>query len=503
LNQIVLLPILLPLLFAVIMILHHRSVALHRYINLGGAAISLAVSVLLLVRVLNGGIITLQVGGWRAPFGITMVADLLAVIMVTITAIIGLVTALYSLGAMDADREKYLYYPLLQLLLMGINGAFLTGDVFNLYVWFEVMLISSFVLLSLGGTRGQIEGAIKYVTLNLLSSAIFLAAVGMLYGIAGTLNMADLAAKIPAIEQKQLLTVVSVLFMTAFGVKAALFPLFFWLPASYHTPPAAVSAIFAGLLTKVGVYALIRFFTTIFVHDTPFTHNLLLISAVLTMLTGVLGAAAQSDFRKILSFHIISQIGYMILGLALRSPLALAGALFYIIHHIIVKTNLFFVSGLIARMKGSYDLKEIGGIYKYYPLVGLLFLIPALSLAGIPPLSGFWAKFIVIKAGLDIGAWWATGIALLVGLLTLFSMTKIWHEVFWKEDPQQHGAELHESWQRCDAARKGAMIAAIVVLAAITILIGFYPQPFFTIAQDAARQLLDQNAYIYSVMGMK
>jgi multicomponent Na+:H+ antiporter subunit D len=423
--------------------------------------------------------------------------------MVVITAVIGFATAMYSLGTIDADREKYLYYPLLQFLLMGINGAFLTGDIFNLYVWFEVMLISSFVLLALGGRRGQLEGAIKYVTLNLLSSAIFLAAVGILYGIAGTLNMADLARKIPFLEQKELLTVVSVLFMVAFGVKAAIFPLFFWLPASYHTPPVAVSAIFAGLLTKVGVYALIRFFTTIFVHDVAFTHNILLISAALTMLTGVLGAAAQSDFRKILSFHIISQIGYMILGLALYSPLAIAGAIFYIIHHIIVKTNLFFVSGVVKKLKGSYSVNDIGGVYKYYPLLGLLFLIPALSLAGIPPLSGFWAKYVVIKAGLDIKEYLVVGIALLVGLLTLFSMTKIWNEVFWKDDPKGSENHIQEAYKLTGNYKKYMMIVPIVFLALITVIIGFYAEPFFDFANNAAHQLIDSSVYINSVLGMK
>lgn len=502
-NQLVIFPIILPLVFAVIMLLFWKKVTVHRYINLAGSFISLVVSIIILEAVISDGIISLQVGGWEAPFGISIVADLLSTVMVVITAVIGFATALYSLGTMDEEREKYLYYPLLQLLLMGINGAFLTGDIFNLYVWFEVMLISSFVLLALGGRRGQLEGAIKYVTLNLLSSAIFLAAVGILYGIAGTLNMADLARKIPFLEQKELLTVVSILFMVAFGVKAAIFPLFFWLPASYHTPPVAVSAIFAGLLTKVGVYALIRFFTTIFIHDTAFTHNLLLISAALTMLTGVLGAAAQNDFRKILSFHIISQIGYMILGLALYSPLAIAGAIFYVIHHIIVKTNLFFVSGVVKKLKGSYSLKDIGGVYKYYPLLGLLFLIPALSLAGIPPLSGFWAKFVVIKAGLEIQEYFVVGIALLVGLLTLFSMTKIWNEVFWKDDPKGSENHLDESYKLISNYKKYMMITPIIFLALITIVIGLYAEPFVNFANDAANQLIDSSNYINSVLGMK
>ncbi len=499
--NLVIYPIIVPMAFAVIMLFFWKNVIVQRYLNVGGALVSLVVSILLIDRVLDADVIFLQVGNWEAPFGITLVADLLSSIMVVITAVIGFATAVYSLGTIDEEREKYFYYPLMQVLLMGINGAFLTGDLFNLYVWFEVMLIASFVLLALGGKKEQLEGAIKYVTLNLVSSAIFLAAVGILYGIAGTLNMADLAVKVPLIEEQGLVTVVSVLFMIAFGIKAAVFPLFFWLPSSYHTPPVAVSAIFAGMLTKVGVYALIRAFTMIFVHDVNFTHTILLVVAGFTMLTGVLGAASQNDIRKILSFHIISQIGYMIMGLALYSPLAIAGAIFYIIHHIIVKTNLFFVGGVVNEMKGSFELKKVGGLFKFYPLLGLLFLIPALSLAGIPPLSGFWAKFVVIKAGLDLDSFIIVGVSLLVGLFTLFSMTKIWNEAFWKDDPRGTENIISETFKSITPIKKVSMIAPIVVLALITVIIGLSADPFFEIANRTAEQLLNPMEYVTKVLG--
>jgi len=251
----------------------------------------------------------------------------------------------------------------------------------------------------------------------------------------GTLNMADLARHLKTVTPPGLVTTVAILFFLAFGIKAAVFPLFFWLPASYHTPPVPVSAIFAGLLTKVGVYALIRVFTLLFVQETATTHTLILIIAGLTMVTGVLGAVAQNEFRRILSFHIVSQIGYMIMGLGIFSPLGLTGSIFYIIHHIIVKTNLFLVSGVAYRLKGTYELKKLGGLYRYSPGLAILFLIPALSLAGMPPLSGFWAKFILLKAGFETENYLIVVVALLVSLLTLYSMTKIWTEVFWKEAP--------------------------------------------------------------------
>ncbi len=247
---------------------------------------------------------------------------------------------------------------------------------------------------------------------------------------------------------------------------------------------------------------MIRVFTLIFVQDTNFTHTVLLVIAGFTMLTGVLGAASQNDMRKILSFHIISQIGYMIMGLALFSPLAIAGAIFYIIHHIIVKTNLFLVSGVVDKMKGSFELKKIGGLYKYYPLLGLLFLIPALSLAGIPPLSGFWAKFVVIKAGLELNQMFIVVVALIVGLLTLFSMTKIWNEAFWKDDTRGNENILDDSFSSVSISKKVLMFSPIIVLALITIVIGFNAEPFFNIANNAAAQLLNPNEYISKVLGL-
>ncbi len=490
------LPIISPFFFAIVMLFFWKNFKAHRLLNLISSVASLVIASFLISDVMSYGIQSYQVGSWEAPFGITLVSDLLSAIMVVITSIIGFTTAIYSLATIDTDREKFGYYPLLQTLLMGINGAFLTGDIFNLYVWFEVMLISSFVLLALGGKREQLEGAIKYVTLNLLSSALFLAGIGILYGLAGTLNMADLARKLPLINTPEMTTVVSILFLIAFGIKSAVFPLFFWLPSSYHTPPAAVSAIFAGLLTKVGVYALMRVFTLIFINNTDFTHTIILIIAGFTMLTGVLGAAAQMDFRKILSFHIISQIGYMIMGLGLYSPLAIAGGIFYIIHHIIVKTNLFFVSGVVNKMRNTYQLKQLGGLYKLYPLLGLLFLIPALSLAGIPPLSGFWAKFTVVKAGIDLGEYSIVAVSLVVGLLTLFSMTKIWNEVFWKDEPNQESIiEEQTSFQ------KVFLFLPVIILAIITITIGLNVEPFFEIAEKASSQLLNQSEYINAVLG--
>ncbi|WP_305042867.1 proton-conducting transporter transmembrane domain-containing protein, partial [Geoalkalibacter sp.] len=381
-NLLLVLPLLLPLASAALTLLCGRHARAQRWVSGLGATALVGAALALFAAVRDQGVIATQLGNWPAPFGITLVADLFSAILVVMAALIGWVATLYSLGSVDPRREAVGYYPFVHFLLMGVCGVFLTGDLFNLYVWFEVMLMASFILMALGGGKPQMEGAFKYVVLNLIASILFLAGIGIVYGLAGTLNLADLAQQLPRLERPGLVTTLAMLFLTAFGIKAGLFPLFFWLPASYHTPPVAVSALFAGLLTKVGVYALIRVFTLLFVEDLAYTHGLLVLLGGLTMITGVLGAVAQEEFRRLLSFHIISQIGYMIMGLGLYSQLALAGAIFFMVHNILVKTSLFFVSGVAQRRGGSFHLDGLGGLYRGAPLLSLLFLLSALSLAG-------------------------------------------------------------------------------------------------------------------------
>jgi multicomponent Na+:H+ antiporter subunit D len=488
------LPVVLPLATAAIALLCGEARRLRRAVSVAGAVATFVVSVALLAGVWQGGIAVVQVGAWPAPFGISFVGDLLSAVMVLISATMGLAVLVYALGTIDANRERLGFHSLYHALLMGVNGAFLTGDLFNMYVWFEVMLIASFSLLVLGSDREQVRGGIQYVVLNLVSSLFFLAGIGLTFGATGTLNMADLAVKLQGIDPA-LATTLAMFFLVAFGIKAALFPVFFWLPAAYHTPPISVSALFAGLLTKVGVYALIRAFTLLFTQDVGYTHTILLWAAGLTMLTGVLGAAVQTDIRKILSFHIISQIGYMVMGLALYTPLALVGAVFYIVHHIIVKTNLFLVGGVAYRLRGDYELSRIGGLYRAYPLLAVLFLIPAFSLVGFPPLSGFWAKLVLLKAALDIQSYGIVIVALVVSALTLFSMTKIWAGAFWS--PQPEGGATPP----VDHRPIGLLLWPIAALALLTITIGLWTDPFFRLAEVAAADLLDPSVYIQAVLG--
>jgi multicomponent Na+:H+ antiporter subunit D len=497
------LPIILPMLTAIATLAAQRSRAIQRWLSLAGSAALLGAGCGLLDSVWHGGIQTMQIGNWPAPYGITLVSDLFSALMVTLTGVIGFAVTLYALGSIDPAREHFGYHPLSHFLLMGVSGAFLTGDLFNLYVWFEVMLMASFVLLALGGERGQMEGAIKYMALNLVSTALFLTALGLLYGFAGTLNMADLAQKFSALEgevSSGVLTTLASLFLVAFGIKAAAFPLFFWLPASYHTPPVVITALFSGLLTKVGAYALMRLFTLIFVHDVGYTHTLVLISAGLTMITGVLGAVAQYEVRRLLSFHIISQIGYVLMGLGLFSPLALAGAVFFIFHVSVAKTTLFLVSGVAERFGGTFDLKYLGGLYRSHPGLAGLFLIAAMSLAGLPPLSGFFAKLSLVQAGLALEQYAIVTVALSVSLLTLFSMVKIWNEAFWKRPP---GDDVALAPLTVDNAKAQHIFwwLSIGLLAAVTVGMGLGAGSIFAMAKRAGEELMNPAGYIAAVLG--
>jgi multicomponent Na+:H+ antiporter subunit D len=393
------------------------------------------------------------------------------------------------------DRKKHLtrFYFFFFSLILGINGAFITGDIFNLYVWFEIMLLSSFVLITLGFSKDQMRAGIKYMALNLIGSLFFLAGIGLLYGKTGTLNMAHLAEILMNDDQSILINSSAMLFFLAFGIKAAVFPLYFWLPASYHTPDITVTSLFAGILTKVGVYAMIRFFTLFFVQDPLFWHNLLFVIAGFTMLAGGMAAISRYETRKILSYHIISQIGYMIMGLAIFTPLGIAGAIFFTLHNMLAKTNTFVVSGLINRMRGSYSLKEVGGLFRESPLLATLFIIPAFALAGIPPLSGFFAKFILIKAGFEDGHYWITGIAVLTGLMTLYSMIKIWNEAFLKKAPEQRSSKEPVSLGFVD-------LLPSIILGSATILMGIFAASLVDLSLQAGDALLDPVLYIESVM---
>ncbi|VGO10900.1 Na(+) H(+) antiporter subunit D [plant metagenome] len=484
-SHAVLWPVLTPITAAALCMVAWRAPTAQRWIHLCALTLMLLAAVLLLSEVRAGATIALTFGGWAPPFGISFVADPLGAAMVTVTAVLAAAIGIFSLSS---TRQRHVHngvYPLLQGMLAAVNGAFLTGDIFNLYVWFEIMLITAMGLLVIDKTRAQLDGALKYAAMNLLSTLLFLLAIALLYGVTGTLNMADLARVLPQTEPSTALAVSAALFLVGFGIKAGFFPMFFWLPASYHTLPIGLLALFAGLLTKVGVYACFRVFALLF-DGGEALRELIAFMAAGTMLFGVFGAAVQWDVRRILSFHIISQIGYILLGLALGTAAAFAGAVFYILHHIIVKANLFLIAGAMHRATGTYDLRRSGGLMRQQPLLALAFAIPALSLAGIPPLSGFWAKFLVIDASFKADAAWLAGVGLFVGLLTVFSMSKIWIEAFWKSPAVT---------RKRSRTVPLPMMLGIGALALITVWIGLQPEALLQFSGLAADALLDRDAY--------
>ncbi len=488
-------PIALP--FAVAILCHAlraRPMAL-AVASIGGAAALLAIGVAIAWRVAAGGPFAQQMSAWPAPFGITLAADALSAGMLVATGLVGLGASVFALSEISDASRRIGHHTLTHMLLAGVSGAFVTGDLFNLYVWFEVLLIASFGLLVVGGTRRQIDGAMRYVALNLIATVAFLTGVGLIYGATGALNMADLRRAVALLGDDARLLSTAALLLFAFGAKAALFPLFFWLPAAYHTPSFTVSAVFAALLTKVGVYAMLRVFTLIYGLDTPYLADLLLWGGVATMLTGALGALAQVELRRVLAFQVIASIGLMVAGLGIGTQAAIAAAIFYMLQDMVVKTNLFAAAWLGARLAGGEDMRRAGGVWGRAPWVAALFLIPALALAGAPPFSGFWAKVLLLLAAFDAQHWVVAFAIVATGLLTLYSMGRVWSDLFWKVRPEATPVL---------AVASGAPRAALGVclgLTALIVAVGLWPAPLIAAVDAAAAQLLDPSAYIAAVLG--
>ena len=484
--------LMIPMITAIISYVWPGNVRVRGGISVAGSVLLLILSVILLMQVASNGPLSNQMGGWPAPMGITLVADMFSAILIVVTAIVAIAVSLYSIGDISEERVEGGYFTFLNMLIAGVIGAFLTGDLFNLYVWFEVMLISSFALLVLGGNKVQLDGAVKYVAINLISTVLFLTAIGLLYGLTGTLNMADLSLRVPQVENQGLVSVVAVLFLIAFGIKAAFFPLYFWLPASYHTLPISVTAVFAALMTKVGIYALMRTFTLIFPGDYPAIQTTLLCVGLITMILGVFGAMTHTDMRRILAFHVIGSIGFMLLGLGLGSQLAMAAAIFYMVHGILIKALLFMITGIVGKLGGSFELSKLGGLYQERPGFAIVFLLAALSLIGIPPLSGFWAKILIIDASLHHEAAIVLAFVVIASLLTFIPLIRIWSEAFWKARPM-------DATEASDNTNPYIWVP-VLSLSALMLLFGFLPESVIELSTIAAEELLAPTAYLESVL---
>jgi len=492
-NALLAIPIVIPLLAAALAVIAIRLPTVQRVLSIAGVATALAASVALLIEVERNGPQATQVGGWPAPIGITLVADLFTCLMLVIGLATVLAVLVFAVGQRGDDHESA-FHPVYLVMTAGVALSFLTGDLFNLFVAFEITLTASYVLITLGGAKEQVRAGMTYVVINLLASFLFVVAIAFVYASTGTVNFADLTERLTTLSPN-LRTALALLLLVVFGIKAAIFPLFFWLPDAYPTARTSVTAVFAGLLTKVGVYAIIRMETLLFPDNRQST--LLLVIAGLTMVIGVLGAIAQDDMKRILSFHIVSQIGYMILGIGLFTVSGIAGAVFFVLHQIPVKASLFLVVGLVEHDAGSTKLSKIGGLVRRIPLAAVLFLVAALSLAGIPPLSGFVGKLALVSAGFDAQAYAIIAISLLVSVGTLFSMVKIWNGVFWgtAEEPTPaiaSGEVVHTP---------ALMTLSTVALVGLTVAIAIGAGPIYELCERAAAELLDPSTYVRAVQG--
>ncbi|MEU4340180.1 Na+/H+ antiporter subunit D [Nocardia sp. NPDC023852] len=514
------LPVLVPLLGAAATLVFGRRPRTQSAISLGALACVVVICGLLLFLVDRDGTTALQVGHWETPIGITLVVDRLSAAMLLVSSIVLLSVSLYGAGQNIRDggvrQPTSIYRPTYLVLTAGVSMAFLAGDLFNLFVGFEILLAASFVLLTVGATAERIRAGVSYVMVSTVSSLIFLTGIGLAYAATGTLNLAQLAIRIGAVPEGTRTAIYAVL-LVAFGVKAAVFPLSNWLPDSYPTAPAPVTAVFAGLLTKVGVYAIIRTHSLLF--PAGGFDSVLLVCGLLTMLVGILGAIAQSDIRRLLSFTLVSHIGYMVFGVGLANTAGLSGAVFYVAHHILVQTSLFLVVGLIERQAGSTSLRRLGGLAAASPLLAVLFLIPALNLGGIPPFSGFIGKVALLQAGAEQGsalAWVLVGGSVLTSLLTLYAIARVWSKAFWRprsEAPEGHLTAakpptlIEDSTdvlydERTDPGRMPLlMVVSTAALVAVGLSLTVLAGPILGITDRAAVDLRDPGVYIGAVLG--
>ncbi|SJN37358.1 Na(+) H(+) antiporter subunit D [Micrococcus lylae] len=476
-------------------------------------ALTLVLNVGLLAVVWETGAAAVNIGGWVPPIGISLVVDRLSALMLVISSLITLAVLLYATaqGVVDEDEggPVSIFHPTYLILVAGVSNAFLAGDLFNLYVGFEILLTASYVLLTLGGTGQRIRAGITYVVVSVISSMVFLVAIAMIYAATGTVNMADLAGKLGDLPT-DVQMVLHVMLLVGFAIKAAVFPLSFWLPDSYPTAPAPVTAVFAGLLTKVGVYALIRTETLLFPGE--HVNALLMVVAALTMVVGILGALAQSDLKRILSFTLVSHIGYMIFGLGLASELGLAATVFYVAHHITVQTGMFLVTGLIENRAGTANIDRLGSLAFVSPLVAVLFFIPAMNLAGIPPFSGFFGKIGLLAGGVEQAtplAWVLVAVSVIVSLLTLLVVVRAWARAFWRriDDVEHPPAQLVSAYQRAKASGRRpkplsmGLVLPTAGLVALSVAFTVFAGPLYDLSDRAAQDMMDRTPYITAVLG--
>ena len=460
-----------------------------------------------------------QVGGWQAPFGITLVADALAAFMLTIVAVVVVFAAMFSVPYIDAANQQVYYHPLFHFLVVGMTGAFLTGDLFNLFVWFEVMLMTSYVFVAFYGNASHTAAAVRYVVLNILGSALLLLAIGGLYATVGTLNMADMAQRLaqPGVDAAPVVGL-SALLLAVFALKAGLVPFQFWVPSAYRSVPLPIAAVFAGASKKVGIYAIVRLYFTVLgdaavTTDVPvvgvesplaFLAPVLLVMGLASIVVGGLGAVSRPRLDGLLAYSSIGQVGFIAVPIAIAAGtssaslrhLGVLAGLLYALHHALAKGLLFLAAGVIRDATGTTRLAELSGLGERSQVFSVTVLVGSLSLVGIPPLAGFFGKFFVFTVAADQFATADTAgtsaiiAVLLVGaVLTLVYATRVWVGGFW--GPQADRVELATFDRR--------ELGILAVLAIIVLGVGLGFEPVYQFADAAASAAIDTDGYISAV----
>ncbi|MFS0750173.1 Na+/H+ antiporter subunit D [Oceanobacillus sp. 1P07AA] len=489
-NNIIAMPMMIPILAGILLIFFRHHIKLQRWGSFSVMIANIGISAYILHQIQQNGILRLDFGGWEPPFGILFVADSFAMLLVLTTSIVAALCLVYAFSSTEKSYEHMFFYPFINFLVAGVNGSFLTGDLFNLFVCFEIMLLASYVLIAFGGRKGQLRESIKYVIINVVSSWIFLIAIAYTYGALGTLNFAHLSERIAEQGQTPMLTVVSIVFLTVFALKAGLL-LFFWLPGSYSVPSTAIAALFGALLTKVGIYAMFRVFTLMFYHEPNITHTLIGILAGATLILGSIGAVAYKDVRLIVSYNVVIAVGFILVGLAVATPAALEGSIFYLIHDMIVKALLFLLAGTMIAVTRETRIDYMSGLIRNYPLLGWVFFIVTLALAGIPPLSGFIGKVLVGQGAVEGGSYILLALAFISSIFVLYSLLRVFLTSFWGETiiSKEDKIPMKKGW-----------IIPCVILAAGSFILGIGVEPLTVYVKDAAEVLANPQIYIDAVL---
>ncbi|KGP73120.1 Na+/H+ antiporter subunit D [Pontibacillus yanchengensis] len=490
-SNLAVLPILIPLLAGIFSAFINKKTKMVRIFSILVSIINLIVVSYIGYTIFQNGSIILETGGWKAPYGIVLVADMLSILLVITTNIIAVACIFFARKSLSQQQESFYFYTFFFFLITGVSGAFLTGDLFNLFVFFEVLLMSSYALIVLGGGKIQLRESIKYVLINLFSSILFVTVVSFLYSVVGTVNMAQIAERVQEVEQKGILTTIAILLFFVFATKAAVFPLYYWLPKSYIVPNPVVSALFGALLTKVGIYSILRVFTTIFVYEIDITHQFFLWLAALTMITGVIGALSTNNIKLIISYNIIPAVGFMLMGIGLYTEASISGSIYYLLHDMVVKGTLFLIVGAIVALTGTSDLRKMGGLIHHYPVIGWLFFVASLTLAGIPPFSGFIGKLLLLQEGLAQDQIAIVIIGLITSLLILFSMIRIFIQAFWGEK---------DDTITPNRVKSRAYAWPIAFLVAFSVFLGVGAEYVYPMVEDISAYLLDPSQYIDSVL---